>query len=484
MKRWTHRLKPGTGWFAVPRIVIAGGGIVGLSTAMLLTKQGHEVTVLERDGGGVPGSPDGAWQSWDRHGVAQFRQPHYLHAAGRQVLDAALPEVTQALRDAGGTTFDMLALMPPFITDRAPRDGDDRFVTVTGRRPVIEYAVAATAGQQADIRRGVSVTELVTGPEAVPGVPHVTGVRTSDGEELAADLVIDAMGRRSGLPGWLAALGARPVAEEAEDSGFTYYTRYFQAADGKMPQFITGLLTPFDSFSLLTLPGDAGSWSVTIYISSRDQALKEIRHPEKWRAVIAACPLHAHLLDGEPVSGVLAMSGIVDRHRRTVTDGTPVVTGLVAVGDSACCTNPSLGRGMTMGLLHATGTAEVIADQLSDPAALAVEHDRMTQARVTPWYRSTVAFDRARKNEIDASIEGTHAPEPTGPAAEFQQAFQAALHDADLFRGVMEIIGMLALPEQVFARPGFAGRIGAAADGTEPFTAPGPSRADLLAMLA
>jgi 2-polyprenyl-6-methoxyphenol hydroxylase-like FAD-dependent oxidoreductase len=468
----------------VPRVVVAGGGIVGLATAMMLMKQGHEVTVLERDGEGVPGSPDDAWRAWDRHGVAQFRQPHYLQAAGRQLLDAALPEVTQALRDAGATTFDMLALLPPFITDRTARDGDERFVTITGRRPVIEYAVATTASKHLDIRRGVSVTELLTGPPAVQGAPHVAGVRTSAGEELAADLVIDAMGRRSGLPGWLASLGARPVAEEAEDSGFTYYTRYFRSADGTAPQFITGLLTPFDSFSLLTLPGDAGSWSVTVYISSRDQALKELRHPEKWRAVVTACPLHAHLLDGEPVSEVLAMSGIVDRHRRIVVDGAPVVTGLVAVGDSACCTNPSLGRGMTMGLMHAVGTVEVIGEHLGDPAALALAHDRMTQDRVTPWYQNTVAFDRARKNEIDASIEGRPAPEASGPAAEFQQALQAALYDAGLFRGIMEIIGMLALPEHVFARPEFAGRADAVADGNGSFTPPGPSRADLLAMLA
>jgi flavin-dependent dehydrogenase len=45
------------------------------------------------------------------------------------------------------------------------------------------------------------------------------------------------------------------------------------------------------------------------------------------------------------------MSGIVDRSRRLVVNDMPVVTGLVAVGDSACCTNPSLGRGITMGLL-------------------------------------------------------------------------------------------------------------------------------------
>ncbi len=162
-----------------------------------------------------------------------------------------------------------------------------------------------------------------------------------------------------GCPGGWRRLGGQPLAEEAEDSGFAYYTRYFGSAAGGQPRFITGLLTPFGCFSLLTLPGDSGTWSVTIYISSRDQALKELRHPEKWTALVAACPLHAQLLDGEPLTDVLAMSGIVDRHRRLVVDGTPVVTGLVAVGDSACCTNPSLGRGITMGLLHAAGTVEV-----------------------------------------------------------------------------------------------------------------------------
>ncbi len=468
----------------MPEIVVIGGGVVGLSMAMMLAKQGRDVTVLERDGGGVPGSPQEAWHAWDRRSVAQFRQPHYLHTAGRQILDAALPEVTEALVRAGGTRFDMLALMPPFIEDRAPRDGDGRFVTLTGRRPVIEYAVA-TAAQNLDIRRGVTVTGLMTGPAAANGVPNVTGVYTSDGAELAADLVIDAMGRRSGLPGWVAGLGARPVAEEDEDSGFTYYTRYFRSADGSTPQFITGLLTPFDSFSLLTLPGDAGTWSVTVYISSGDRALKELRHPDKWSSVVAACPLHAHLLDGEPVSDVLPMSGIVDRHRRAVVDGAPVLTGLLAVGDAMCCTNPSLGRGMTIGLMHAAGTAEVIAGQLGDPVALALEHDAMTQARITPWYENTVSFDRARKAQLDASLQGRPVPEPDGPAAQFQQAFGVAmLYDPDVFRGMMEFIGMMALPAQVFGRDGFADRITAAAGGHEAFAIPGPSRSDLLKSLA
>lgn len=466
---------------------MVGGGLIGMSAAMMLARAGHEVTVLERDGEGVPGSPGEAWQNWGRRGIAQFRQPHYLHASGCQVLGALLPEVTEALLAAGGTRFSTLDLMPPFIEDRAPRDGDERFATVTARRPVIEYAVASCAQHEIDLRRGITVTELVTGAPAASGIPHVTGVRTADGAQFAADLVIDAMGRRSELPRWLVGLAARPLAEEAEDSGFTYYSRYFRSPGGEPPAFVAGLLTPFDSFSLLTLPGDAGTWSVTIVISSRDQALKELRREENWARLVSACPLHAHLLNGEPVSGIIAMSGIVDRRRRLVVDGTPVATGILPVGDALCCTNPSLGRGMAMGLIHAAGTAEVIGQHLGDPVTLAAAHDQMSEERVVPWYRQTVALDRARNREIDASIAGeapAAAPGSDGmDSPAWAQIQVAMLYDADVFRAFLEILSVLALPEQIMARPGFASHLAEAAAGREPFTIPGPARADVLRSL-
>jgi len=57
------------------RIVVIGGGFGGLTTALLLGRDGHQVTVLERDPD-EPGEPAAAFDRWARRGVPQFRLPH------------------------------------------------------------------------------------------------------------------------------------------------------------------------------------------------------------------------------------------------------------------------------------------------------------------------------------------------------------------------------------------------------------------------
>ena len=467
------------------RIVVLGAGVCGLAAAMLLTRDGHDVTVLERDPGSVPETGGAAWENWTRGGVAQFRQPHYLHPLARHVLDADLPDVRDALVAAGGLRFDSLSTTPPSLPRLESRAGDERFVCLTARRPVLEQVVARAAAVEPrlEIRRGTVVSGLVASGRS--GLSHVAGVRTESGEALPADLVVDAMGRRSPLPRWLESIDAAPLHEETEPSGFVYYSRFFHSRNGHRPPPRDRLQAAIGSFSILTLPADNDTWSVTLFGSSGDRPLTQLRDADRWTAVVAACPLYAHWLEGEALTGVLPMAGVLDRYRRLAADGRPRVTGLAIVADAWACTNPSLGRGIALGLAHAARLRDVARTELDDPHRFAQAWDQVTEAELTPWYRATVTVDRARLAEIEAIRTGSEPPRPTAPPAVLGAALgRATAHDPDIFRAFMEIVGCLTLPGVVLTRPGFADRVLEVAARHEAAPPPGPSREELLRLIA
>jgi 2-polyprenyl-6-methoxyphenol hydroxylase-like FAD-dependent oxidoreductase len=469
------------------RIVIVGSGICGLGAALLLARDGHEVTVLERDADPLPPTAGEAWDSWPRKGVAQFHQPHNFMPGLRLLLEAELPDMQPALAAAGASRFDFINPLPPFITDRSPRPIDEQLWTLTARRPAGEWVFANAVRREPRItvRRGASVAGLVTGTAVLDGTPHIVGVRTGDGEEIRADLVVDASGRQSRSPQWLEAVGGRAPYEEHADSGFTYYTRYFS---GPVPERRAGTLMHLGSMSLLTLPGDNGTYSVTIFTGTGDQPLKNLRHEDRWTRVLQACPLHAHWLNGEPITDVLAMSGVVDRYRRFVVDGAPVATGFAAVADAWACTNPSAGRGLTVGFKHARVLRDVLRDTAGDPRTFVEEFDRRTEADVAPWYHAQIAMDRARHADLEAIREGRAPAPPSDPLARSIMGLMMSMAaSADLFRLALEYVATITPAQEILRRPGVADAIQGATTamrGMPPPPMPAPNRAQLLELVS
>lgn len=109
---------------------------------------------------------------------------------------------------------------------------------------------------------------------------------------------------------------------------------------------------------------------------------------------------------GGIIGRVVAMAGIVDRYRRFVVDGAPVATGFAAVGDAWACTNPSAGRGLSVGIVHAQLLRRTVRSHLDDPARFARVWDEDTERVVAPFHRNQVVADRARFAEMSALREG------------------------------------------------------------------------------
>ncbi|HLM97504.1 MAG TPA: hypothetical protein VK283_14395 [Acidimicrobiales bacterium] len=467
-------------------IVVTGGGVGGLVAAMVLAEDGHDVTLLERDAAEPP-TPSEAWEDWERRGVNQFRLLHFFQPRFRIDLERELPRVGKALEAAGALRMSPIAGAPEQLTGGV-RPGDGDFETVTGRRPVVEavLAVAARATPGLTVRRGVAVGGLVAGAQAVRGVPHVTGVRTTGGEEIHADLVVDATGRRSPLPDWLESAGARRPVEELEDSGFVYYGRHFRSPDGTTPPILGPLVQTHGSISTLTLPADNGTWGVGVIASAADKAMRELRHVERWTAMVQSLPLIAHWLDGEPLEDrVIVMAKIEDRHRSFTVDGVPVATGVAAVADSWACTNPSLGRGASMGMMHSLALRDTLRSVgVGDPAAFSAVWADATEAVVEPWYRATLAFDRHRLADIDAEIRGESYDPEGGDWNMMQSLFFASSQDPDCLRALLSVFGLLRRADEVFADAALLEKVLTLGAGWRNAPRLGPSRSELLSIVA
>lgn len=377
------------------RIAIVGAGVSGLGAAVNLAHDGHEVVVLERDATPLPDSPDDAFD-WNRRGAPQVRHSHAFLARGRNLIRDRMPAVRDELLAAGATEVGWADMVRESVVDTSPRDGDEDLVMLACRRTTFEWVLRTHALQtdRVEIRDGTIVTGLRA--TNASSTPHVTAVQTDRGD-VEADLVVDATGRPSHLIDHLSGIGV-PLAETKSSSGIVYLSRFYRLREGAEPpteSAFNGGDAGYVKFAVFR--GDNRTFSITLAYDVEDTDMVQLREKGLFEAAINQMPLIVPWVDpdtSEPISPVHYMGGLINRIRHFVTDGEPVVLGLVAIGDSSVCTNPLYGRGCSLGLVGGALLTDALRAHGCDHREIALAFDDITQRELKPWYDASVESDR------------------------------------------------------------------------------------------
>ena len=462
-------------------VVVIGGGFAGLATALFLARRGHEVALVERDESPSGATADEDVDGWRRAGVPQAHQSHLLLGRARRVLLEEAPDVLAALHARGVRAL-------PARVGAGELLGEEFLMS---RRLVAEGVLRRIVDAEPGIAVVIgAVAGLLTSPSrSTADVPLVTGVRLEAGTEISAPLVVDCGGRRSAVCDWLGEIGARPPVERSQNCGFFYATRYYRLRSGETaPVTKVPTSTVLDYATVLAAGADNDAFSVTVTLSVDDPLRAKIRVPELFTAFASSVPLSAAWLAvGDPNTPVTTMARIENRHRSFVDVDGPIVAGLVAVGDAALHTNPTLGRGISLALAHAQHLASVMAEHAADPVAFAQRFHEWTEEHLVGWFDGQVAADAVALQRLEAGLRGVRVAPPTDAMSTFVAgAFACAEHDAVVAASVASVVHLFALPALAFADPEVGERVRRHLATTPPAARPADvlSRADFEAIMA
>ncbi|HVF79421.1 MAG TPA: FAD-binding protein [Solirubrobacteraceae bacterium] len=452
------------------KFVVAGGGVAGLAAALAVARAGHEVVVLERD---RLDRDEGPLRVFDveRRGIPHYFQPHAFLPRGRRLLAQWAPDVLGALSDAGAEPQDLALKL------RGPRrPGDEDLVYLWVRRPIIEWALRRAAAREPaiEIRAGVRVTGLLCSDDAVP---RATGVAVDQGDPVHADVVVDALGRYRCPAGWPRAAG------EPTDSGAIYYCRYFALAEGA-EHLDAPILNPRGDLGYMgfnTFRGDNRTFAVILLVPAADPELRVLRHEPAWRAACAAitpldvmtCADHAR-----PITDVMPMGGLMNVDRT----GDPLVSGIVAVGDGFCHTDPAFAYGLSFALVHAQALAGATVEA-SDVDAIVERYRADAGPEARERHALACATDAARSRRWKGEPLDARRRESCYPLFSFAGALAAAPHDDAVLRRTIRRVGLLDRTAVFDADDALHDRIETILNRLGPPPPPGPPREDLLARL-
>ena len=419
------------------RAVVLGGSIGGLLAARALGDAFREVVVVERDE--LPGSPR------PRRGVPQGRHAHGVLARGVAAFEELFPGLTEELVAAGVPRARYMGEIRFVLSGYELAHPDLNRSNIQPTRPLLEHAVRARVAGLPNVKilDGHAASGLTTQGGTVTGARIRRQAGDSSDESIAADVVVDALGRGGRAMAWLAELGYAPPREDQIRCDLTYVSRFLRIPDGALAERVV-LVAPVPGRPrmMALMAQEDSQWILTVGGMSGDRpdpgdegflAFAETVAPaDVFRVIEQAEPLTAPVSHHFPAS--------VRRRYERLRRFPP---GLLVFGDAICSFNPLYGQGMTVAALQAQVLRQCVQSGDGDLAG------RFFRAAAnvidTPWQLA------ARGDLALPEVPGRRSPQIRLLNRYLTRLHRAAATDPRLATAFLRVSGLVDPPSALLA---------------------------------
>lgn len=429
--------------------IVVGGSLAGLLAARVLTRHFARVTIVERDR--FPDGPE------ERRGVPQASHAHVLLLRGRRILRELLPELETDLASHGAPVLD-LAGDVAWLT---PAGWGVRFASNlevrSCSRTLLDWA--ARNAVLADSRIGVLDEGEVVGLLADPHFRSVRGAQIRVGRaemNLSAELVVDASGRGSRAPRWLAEAGFEAPRDSIVDAQVAYASRVYATPGGYAPGW-KGLYIQADPPRTprvgMLLPIEGGRWIASLGGGSRDWPPTDEPGFLEFAKSLRSRALYDALRHAEPLGPIRASRATENRWRH-YEEIECAPEGFVALGDAACAFNPVYTQGMTVAALGALALKDCLERHPRERMGLSQAlHARLAKLQAAPWMVATSEDQRYR------GVEGVEPNRWTRLMQGYvNQVVRLSTRDAEARLELLRSVHMLQTPRALL-RPAIMARV-------------------------
>lgn len=377
--------------------MVIGASLAGLFTARVLSDHFRRVTLLERDP--VHDRPE------FRKGQPQCRHLHGLLAQGKSIIDRFFPGIEDALVDGGALVADMGSDLRWFQFGGYKVKFEAGLKGMLMSRPFLEWHVRRRVLERPNVELlspCVARQLLASGDGG-----RVSGVRVTDGPRgegsttLSADLIVDAGGRGSASPRWLADLGyARPRQEEVKIR-VGYATRLYRRRPDDLAdaRAIMILSTPPEGKRIVALfPVEGDRWIVTAGGWAGDHPASDASGYVEFIRSMPAPDVYEIISRAEPLSEI-ATYRFKSNLLRHYEELKRFPEGYLVLGDAIASFNPIYGQGMTSAAMQAEALGELLAGRIGLKGLWRPYFERIARVVSLPWNMAVGEDFRFRETE-------------------------------------------------------------------------------------